>query len=227
MRVLFWLALLANLLFFAYMQWGNMLTGTQDGSQAQPQLNPQKIRLLPASSVSTASASLHPASAVTQSVATAVAPAVCMEWGEFSGDDLARASAALAAMKLGKRLSQHQVEHDNGYWVYMPPQPNHAGAEKKVAELRALGVKDYFIVQDSGKWHNAISLGVFKTEEAARNYLAGLEKQGVRTAVVGERQAKLMFTVFVLRNPDSSLTARIVALQKGFPDSELKAAACD
>ena len=224
MRVFFWLVLLANLLLFAWMQWGSMLTGTANELQAQPPLNAGKIRLLPtASSVAAAS---HPSAAQSSAMQQNQAAAACMEWGEFSGDDLARATTALSAMKLGSQLTRHQVEHDSGYWVYMPPQPNHAGAERKVSELKALGVKDYFIVQEPGKWQNAISLGVFRTEEAAKNYLAGLNKQGVRTALVGERQAKLMFTVFVFRNPDSALTAKIVALQKAFPDSELKATAC-
>lgn len=213
MRVFFWLVLLANLLLFAYIQLGGMLTGTANDLQ-QPQLNPEKIRLLPVSAPSSPVTAAPPSSSA------------CMEWGEFSGNDLARVTTVLAAMKLGNQLTQHRVEHDNGYWVYMPPQPNHAGAEEKVSELKALGVKDYFIVQEPGKWQNAISLGVFKTREAAQNHLDELHKQGVRTAVVGERQAKLMFTVFMFRNPDGALMAKIVALQKGFPGSELKATAC-
>ena len=102
---------------------------------------------------------------------------------------------ALTAMQLGDQLTQHEVEHDTGYWVYMPPQRNHARAKKKASELKALGVNDYFIVQEPGKWHNAISLGVFRTRQAAQNHLDGLQKQGVRTARVGERQAMLKFTV--------------------------------
>ncbi|MBI1174866.1 MAG: hypothetical protein GC139_06315 [Sideroxydans sp.] len=154
------------------------------------------------------------------------APAACMEWGEFAGDDLARATAALAAMKLGDQLTQHEVEQNIGYWVYMPPRRNRASAERKVAQLKALGVTDYFIVQDAGKWLNAVSLGVFRTADAAQKYLEGLQEKGVRSAVVGERQSKLKFTVFAFRNPDAAITAKVVALQKDFPGSELKAAAC-
>jgi len=229
MRIFFWLVLLANLLLFAWMQWGNVLMGTANDLQAQSPLNAEKVRLLPATAAaSSVAAPPHPAAVQAALVQTTqAAPEACMEWGEFSGDDLARVSTALTAMKLGNQLTQHEVEHDSGYWVYMPPQGSHAGAEKKVSELKALGIKDYFIVQDAGKWHNAISLGVFKTREAAQNHLDGLQKQGVRTAVVGERQAKLKFTVFVFRNPDSALTARVVALQKGFPGSEVQAAPCN
>jgi len=228
MRILFWLLLLANLLLFSYARWGDALTGAQGDLQAQPPLNADKIKVAPTPAASPAPAQAAkpaPVIAVAQPV-PADTPDVCMEWGEFSGDDLARITTALTAMKLGDQLTQHEVEQDTGYWVYMPPQRNHARAKKKASELKALGVNDYFIVQESGKWHNAISLGVFRTRQAAQNHLDGLHKQGVRTARVGERQAKLKFTVFVFRNPDNALTARIVALQKGFPGSELKAAPC-
>lgn len=224
MRILFWLVLLANLLFFAYMQWGSALLRGNADLQVQPPLNPEKIRLLSAPVAASAVA----ASAVVAPPQTAATPAnaACMEWGDFVGDDLDRADTALATLKLGDQLGRHEVEHTIGYWVYIPSQHSRTKAEKKVAELKALGVKDYYIVQDSGKWLNAVSLGVFKTEEAAQSYLQGLQKQGVKSAVVGERQSKLKFTVFVFRNPDAMLTAKIVALQKNFPGSEVKATAC-
>lgn len=227
MRVLFWLALLANLLFFSYMQWGSSLLRGDAGLLSQPALHPEKIQLLPAaaSSVTAVPAHTPPASAPTPPPATA--PAACMEWGEFSGDDLKRTTAALAALNLGDTLSQREVEYNIGYWVYMPPQRNLVRAEKKASELKAFGVNDYYIVREAGKWQYAISLGVFKTEEAAQNYLAELRQHKVRSAVVGQRQSKLKFTVFVFRNPDPALTAKVVALQKEFPDSELKAAACN
>jgi hypothetical protein len=222
MRILFWLVLLANLLFFAYLQWGSALLPGNADLQAQPPLNPEKIRLLSAPVAASAVA----ASAVVAQTAATSANAACMEWGDFVGDDLDRADTALGAFKLGDQLGRREVEHTIGYWVYIPSQHSHSKAEKKVAELKALGVKDYYIVQDSGKWLNAVSLGVFKTEEAAQSYLQGLQKQGVKSAVVGERQSKLKFTVFVFRNPDAMLTAKVVALQKNFPGSEVRATAC-
>jgi hypothetical protein len=232
MRILFWLLLLANLLLFSYARWGDALTGTQADLQAQPPLDAGKIKVVSAPLAALPVPVQAPAMPAAPSVvvarpAPADTSAVCMEWGEFSGDDLARATTALTSMQLGQQLSQHEVEQDTGYWVYMPPQGSRANAKKKASELKALGVNDYFIVQESGKWHNAISLGVFRTRQAAQKHLDGLHQQGVRTAQVGERQARLKFTVFVFRNPDSALTARIAALQKGFPDSELKAAPCN
>lgn len=153
--------------------------------------------------------------------------ASCAEWGEFSGDDLVRAQDVLATLKLGNDLSQRTVEQDHGYWVYVPPQKSRADVEKKIAQLTERGVKDYFVVQEKGKWFNAISLGVFKSEEAAQRYLASLRKKGVRTAKVGERKSKLRYTVFLVKALDSGTTDKLNALQKDFPDSELKVLACE
>lgn len=222
-RLLFWLVLLVNMLFFAYMQWGSALLRGNVDQLTQPPFNPEQIKLLSAPAAAASPASSVPATPPQP----APAAAACMEWGEFSGDDLKRTSAALAALNLGDQLTQREVEYHIGYWVYMPPQRNLARAEKKASELRALGVTDYFILREAGKWQYAISLGVFKTEDAAQNFLAELRQQKVHSAVVGQRHSTLKFTRFVFKNPDPALTAKVVALQKEFPDSELKATACN
>ena len=150
----------------------------------------------------------------------------CVEWGEFSGTDLKKATVALDAMKLGNNLAQRTVEYDTGYWVYIPPLKNHAAVNKKIGELKALGVEDHFVVQAPRAWQNSISLGVFKTREAANKYLASLKKLGVRTARVGERKSKLKFTVFVLKHIDAQQAAHLTNLRKDYENSELKKVEC-
>jgi len=178
---------------------------------------------LPASAVSSAPA---PVSTPAQAKKSEPKISNCAEWGEFSGSDLVRAQQDLATLKLGARLSQRIVEQDRGYWVYMPPQPNRAGVERKLQQLKERGVYDHFVVQEEGEWQYAISLGVFKTEEAAQKFLAFLRTRDVRTARVGERMSKLRFTVFVMKGIDADTTGKIGVLQKRFPDSELKVSAC-
>ncbi len=215
MKWLFGLLLLASLAFFAFMQWGGSSSGDGKNLQPQPPLNPEKIKLLPV--VVSSASSIQP---VVQ-VASA-----CMEWGDFSGSDLTRANAAISTLKLGNILTQRQVEHTIGYWVYLPPLKNSDAVEKKVAKLKEFGVEEYFVVQEIGKWQNAISLGVFKTEEAAHKFRESIKSKGLESAKVGERTSKHMFTVFVLKNPDAGVAAKMATLQKDFPDSELKAVEC-
>lgn len=153
-------------------------------------------------------------------------PSSCTEWGEFSGSDLVRAQEALAMLKLGDDLSQRTVEQGHGYWVYIPPLKKRADLERKIEQLKQRGVKDYFVVQEKGQWLNAISLGMFKTQESAQKFLVTLRAKDVRTAKVGERTSKLKFTVFVMKGLDAGTEDKLKALQKEFPDSELKVSAC-
>ena len=230
MRVLFWILLSANVIFFAMMQWGGRLAADDQAVQAQPALHEEKISLLHAPQ-SNASA-LSPASAPTaipadKSVQSANKPdTLCMEWGEFSGADLARASAALSALQAGNKSSQRQIEYNIGYWVYIPPTRDKAAMMQKLAQLKAFGVKEHFVVQEPGPWLNFISLGVFKTQEAAQKFFDELRARGVRSAQIGERASKLRATIFVLNGLNASTGAGLAEIQKDFPGSELKKIPC-
>lgn len=151
---------------------------------------------------------------------------VCLEWGDFSGPDLTRATAALSALQLADKLGQRQIERDIGYWVYIPPLRNRAAVNRKIAELKALGVREYFVVQTSGHWLNAISLGVFKTPDAAQNFLHDLQAKGVHTAQAGERASKLKATLFMLNRVDAATEVKLTAMQKDFAGSELNKVPC-
>lgn len=235
-RIFFWLVLLINLALFAYSQWGGPLT--QDTGNLQPPLNPEQIKLLGfsaaalPSAVAPASAPSAPLIAQSQPVSAVPAsapppPAACLEWGEFSGADLSRANIDLAGLKLGDRLSQREIEHSIGYWVYIPPQKSLAEVNAKISQLKKLGVNEFFIVQEKGKWQNAISLGVFKTVDVAKKYLDSLKSKGVKSAVMGERQTRLKFTVFVLKSPEAVTLAKLADWQKDFTSIEMKSVSCN
>ena len=242
MRTWFWLLLLANVILFALIQQGWVW---REGPvvQAQPVLHEENVRLLDDTPVAPVPASRAPAPvppAVTHpspskpplSVANAP-PAesganaqVCLEWGDFSGADLNRATTALSAMQLGNNLGKRQVDQVIRYWVYIPPLKSKAAAQKKVAQLKARGIEEYFILQDADPWRNAISLGVFKTEEAAQNFLDVLRAKDVRSARVGARAGKQKATIFILNSVSSATEARLTSLKKDFPGSELKNVPC-
>jgi hypothetical protein len=219
-----------------------MVLDALPASAASPAPGGMSLALSPvsATSATTAPAEPTPAHAQThvpipesvpvQTPVVAVSPdnvSKCAEWGEFSGDDLSRAQQALSLMKLGDNLSQRIVERNHGFWVYIPPMKKRSSVEKKIAQLKERGVKDYFVIQEKGKWQNAISLGVFKTRDAAEKFIAVLRTKDVRTAKLGERVSKLKYTVFVVNDLDSGTADKLSALQKEFPDSELKLSACN
>ena len=226
MKWLFWLLLLANLMFFSFIQWGELLTDENKNLKHQPSLNAEKIKLLDAPNVAPAT-SLPSSAVLATSQDQRAFTDVCLEWGEFSGTDSARATAALTTLKLADKLAQRQTEYAIGYWVYMPPANTRVEMDKNIAELKAHNVKDYFTVQETGPWKNAISLGVFKTEKAARKTFDSLRAKGVKTAMMGELMSKFKLTVFVLKSPDVVTIEKMVTLQKEFAGSAVHLVACD
>jgi len=211
MRGLFFLLLAANLAAFALAQFEN--GGRTEGHVSQP-LNADRIRLV-------SPESLPPLEPVAQQPAVA-----CLEWGSFTSSELPRAESAVEKLDLGDRLAIRQLEDNAGYWVYIPPLKGQEEAERKVAELTALGVADYFLIQDNAKWKYAISLGIFRSEEAAKRFHAGLAEKGVRSAVVGKRDQLVKLSVLVVRDPDTALTEKMVELKREFPGTDLRAATC-
>lgn len=216
MRILFLLLLLANLGFFAYHHF--LLEADPAPAQiAALQLNPEKIRPV------TAPAPAAPSPAL--SAGTGGAP-VCMSWGVFSGPDVTRADEAVAALGLPANAVIRQVESSDGYWIHLPVQKSRADVERKAGELKALGITDYVAVTEPERWRNAISLGLFKTQAAADAQLDKLREQGVKTAQVTRHERLLKQVTFYVREPDTTLVAKLAAVQKVFPASEMKAGGC-
>ncbi len=234
MKVLFWLLIAVNVIFFALMKAGWMGDG-QDEQVLMP-LHGDKITLLlapqsapiAASPVIAAPVVVTPVETIAASVplAAKTSETSCFEWGGFSSDELEQVTSALKKLQLGDKLSQREIGRNIGYWVYIAPLKDKAAVIQKIAQLKARGVTDYFVVQEAGEWLNAISLGVFKSRESAQNFLEGLHAKGVSTAQLGEHTSKLKVKIFVINEIDSKMHARLTALQKNFSGSELKIISC-
>lgn len=213
MRTLVVLLLLANLTLLGYTLLDRRTTG--EGVRLTQQVRPDKIKLLTPREV----AQLGPAK-------VAALPDVCVEWGPLSEADRVRALADLEPLALGRLLTQRKVDSSTAYWVYVPPLANKAAAETRAAVLRAAGVKDLFVV-DSGRDRFAISLGNFRTEEAANAYLAELAAKNVTTARVDARQQAVVSTMLVIRDPREPVMARLREIAPNYPGTEAKLGSCE
>ena len=213
MRTVVILLLFANLTFFAYTR----LDATSDGEavRLQEQVQPEKIKLLTPQQV----AALGPAK-------VAALADVCLEWGPLSDSERARALADLEPLALGKLLSQRRIEASMAYLVFLSAPSNRPEAERRVAELKARGVTDVAVV-DSGAQRYTVSLGVFRSEEAARDRAADLAKKGVTNVRVGPRQQTVVQTLLVVRDPQASVVARMRELAGSYPGTDVKIGTCD
>lgn len=223
MRALFLLLLLANLGFFAWARYFGGEGEQRDERPLQRQVAADQVRILSARELGAPSAAKpEPARSEAPKPAADAESRACVEWGSFTVTDTARAEKSLEALALGARLTQRRVEDVAGWWVYIAPQGNRQTAGKKALELKAIGIEDYFIVLEEGRWRWAISLGVFKTEEAANSRLAMLRTKGVRTALLGQRETQVQKVMFQVRGVDAALAARLGELAQAFPGTELK-----
>jgi sporulation related protein len=220
-RIVFFLLLLANIGFFAWAYFGAG-RASDEPQLMQQQLNPQEIRLLSQEQVVKLAAERAKQIAERPRSSARAPVTACLELGAFSLTDAPRVEKALEPLALGARLSQRRFDEVASYWVFMPPLRNRQAANLKAAELKKLGVEDFFVVQEDAKWRFAVSLGVFKTEEAARARLAELQKKGVRTAKVGPKETSVQKVYFAVREVPDALVARLNDLRQGFAGTELK-----
>jgi cell division protein FtsN len=110
--------------------------------------------------------------------------------------------------------------------VYLPPVASRAAADKRIAELKQAGHKDLYVV-DGGSQRFTISLGAFRTEDAANALLATLAVQGIRDAKVGPRQQAIAQTMLVIRDPPQPAVARMRDLMPAYPGAELRIGTCE
>jgi hypothetical protein len=215
MRTAFLFLIAANLALFAWYRYYAPSESAADPEPARRQISPEKIRLLEGKELaSLTSAKPKPA--------PAAAGASCVEWGGFAIAEAPKAEQALAPLALGARLSQRRSEETAGWWVFIPPQANRAAALKKTAELKSLGIDDFFILQDEGKMRWAVSLGIFSSEEGARSRLEALRAKGVRSAQTGEREAQVAKIWFQLRTTEAVLQAKLRETAQGFPGTDVR-----
>ena len=213
MRILVAFLLLANLAL-AGVLWLDSASGGE-GVRLKEQVQPDKIKLLSPQEV----AALGPAKA-------AALANVCLEWGAFGENDRARALADIDSLALGRLLSQRRVENPTAYWVFLPPFATKAAADKRALELKTAGQKDAFVV-DGGAQRLAISLGAFRSEDAANAQLAELAKQGVTGARVGPRQQVVLQSMIVIRDPQQAVIARLRDLAPAYPGADTRIGDCE
>lgn len=148
--------------------------------------------------------------------------AACTEIGNFDAAEAKRFETRLAALAIKGKVKRRPIPDSLRHVVYIPPQASRAAAEKKAAELKNLGVDDFFIIQEPTPLQWGISLGVFKTEEAARKHLADLNKKGVRSARISDRGSSTGKVAFQLSAINADTLAGLKKIKADFPRQEIR-----
>lgn len=235
MRALVFFLILANLLFWAWVQGYLGVSSNPDALRAKQQLLADRVRIVSRDEPPdnrTAPAAFDKA-AVKPEAALPGAPEAapdklpetktaeaCLVLGEVSMEDADRLEKSLAE-KLPDFKARRTATNEavKSYWVYIPPLASKKDVEAKVAELKKFRVQEYFVIQENGPNNHAISLGLFSTPEAADSFLETLRGKKVRSARVSEKNVRPASTTVEVSGPESGLDALRQSISEVIPES--------
>lgn len=193
MKALVFVLVLGNLLFYAFSAGLFGRAENPDAGRVDQQVKPERLRIVSRGEPPAAPPKPAP-TALAESLP--VAPnepsdtLACLVWPRLPVVDAERLGRLLAERFPAYRVRQQEIAGEgSGWWVYIPPLPDKPAADRKMAELRALGVADFFSIPE-GPLRFAISLGVFSSEKAAQDHLAALKAKGVRSAKAASRPGR-------------------------------------
>lgn len=215
MRLVPIVLLVANLLVAAsfLLEWRS---ASSTGDPPRPEIRPESIRIVGMD----VAARVEPGAKTVDEVREP--PLACATWGGFPESQVAAAENRLAPLELGARLSRSETATTTNYLVIVPPIARRPDLNARVEELKRAGITDQFVISD-GDLRNGISLGFFKSEEAAHRHLAYLQAKGVSDAVVQPRPSGNLTVTLQIRDLTAAERAKLEAIASG---PELKFRPC-
>jgi hypothetical protein len=190
-------------------------------------LNPEKLTILtPEALAAMPKKEAPPPEPAPEAVVEAPKDLSCYKWGSFTPTNLPSAQVVLVKFGLQSVVSPVAVpQEDRRFWVYYPPLKTADLAQKKADEIRALGVSELFIVQDS-QWRNAISFGLFQDEQLASTLLTDLQAKGVKGATKALRNVGKGLSNILIKGVSAETALELQKVKPEFVGTELEPAAC-
>ncbi|WP_288842844.1 SPOR domain-containing protein [uncultured Deefgea sp.] len=148
----------------------------------------------------------------------------CWRWAGITGDQIDNVRTKIQNLSL--IASETASGESSKVWVYMPPLASLEIAKQKAAQLAEMGITDYFVVNNGGRWQNSISLGVFSNREAGERHLAELKALGVKSAVVREKDDTLKQASFSFKSLNPQQSDKLAKLSAQFSGSVLRENKC-
>ncbi len=224
MKLLVWLLVLLNVGLLVYF---NSDVIAPKPAVADRSIQPEKLKILsakdleamPKKETQTAPPEAAPVLADGASIS-------CYKWGNFTKTNLPAAQVVLVRLGLQSDVNQEAIaQEDRRFWVYYPPLKSADLAQQKATEIKALGVGELFIVQDS-QWRNAISFGLFQDEQLASNLLTELQAKGVKGATKALRSPGKALSSLLVKAVSAQTALELQKIKPEFVGTELAPAAC-
>ena len=126
----------------------------------------------------------------------------CVEIGPISKTKMNELRKIIGTLPKDSTVRTYAKASNLGpFWVYLPAARNLEEQQAQIAMLKQKGIHDYFIVQNAGQEKGAVSLGVFKSQELAKNLQKRLVDQGI-PARIGQKTSDMSY-VRITQAPDT------------------------
>lgn len=113
----------------------------------------------------------------------AVSSEVCIRTGPFKEDQTFKNFREWLRPRTKMLTTEVETTQTRKFfWVYLEP-GNEDAARDNLADLKRKGVKDYMLVRE-GNLKNAISLGLFRSQDSVTRRLEEMSEQGYKPVVV-------------------------------------------
>ena len=223
MKWLVWLLLLLNIGLLVYFNLDAFSPKTSSTNKA---IDPEKLKILSQQALEEMPKKVASAPVPVAEVPALVAVTSCYEWGNFTASNLPAAQVALVKLNLKADTKQvTNTQADRRFWVYYPPLKNAQLAAEKAAEIRANGVDELFIVQDS-QWRHAISFGLFQDEQLATNLLNDLQAKGVKGATKALRSPGKSISSLIIKAVNDDAALELQKISPEFLGTDIKQITC-
>jgi len=217
-----WLLVVVNVALFAYFN-----VHSPKAEVANKEISPEKLKVLSAKDLeSMPKKAATPPVAAEQVATVAESVATCYKWGNFTTTNLPSAQVVLVRLGLQADINQEVIEQqEKRFWVYYPPLRTTELARQKAEEIKALGVEELYVVQDS-QWRNAISFGLFSDEQLASSLLTSLQEKGVKGATKALRNPGKSFSSLLIKGVTADSALELHKIKYEFVGTDLAPAAC-
>ena len=223
MKLLVCLLVLLNVGLLVYF---NLAVIAPKPALADRSINPDKLKILSQTDLDALPKKVESAEVEATPVTTLGADSSCYKWGNFTKTNLPAAQVVLVRLGLESVVNQEQgANEDRRFWVYYPPLKSADLAQQKSVEIKAMGVEELFIVQDS-QWRNAISFGLFQDEQLASSLLSELQAKGVKGATKALRSPGKSLNSLLIKAVTAEKALELQKIRPEFVGTDLMPAAC-
>jgi len=150
---------------------------------------------------------------------------ICVEWRGLPAAEFQSGRNALRNLASEQPLSVIETPLERSYWVIFPPLPSREATLTKLGEIKALGIKDAFTINEEPQ-RNGISLGLFGTEEFARRRVRDLEAKGLTGLNIETQPRAGTGYYFVIKSEQPEVLKQLDKLRQTYPSTTLSRVDC-